>query len=460
MGLSELLSVVTPVSRPGMLAHIAPSVPRDAEWILVSDGPMDAPVGLRPHTWIEGPATGRWGDVQRQVGLQAATRPFVTFLDDDNLMLPLLGDLVIPALEASRSAGALFGLVTVASGRHYVWPPPARVERSQVDTAMLLCRTAAARSVGWPDLDDGRHPGLAGQRCGDYVFIRELDERVGLLRLPLVAGFHDGVATVQQHAPELHAALAAGEDVDDRLLGLVHGHMVQADAPPWWKGRVAATRAPSPPVEGPAAPALLELSVGAIEGSSVPAQQEHFQQLVRRVAGARPGQPIQVLEIGLNAGLGTAAFLEAASNVHVVSLDLGSHPYVAACAGHLRARYPDRLHVVFGDSTQTLPRVAAEIGPRADLVLIDGGHDDVTCRADILNARAAAAPGALVIVDDLMPHKPWGIGVTRQWEALLDEGVLVDPEIWRALPDGTPAQPDAGQSAESAARRWGIARYA
>ncbi len=282
---------------------------------------------------------------------------------------------------------------------------------------MFLGRTDAARRVGWPDLSGGEWPGLDDQRCGDFVFIRAFDEQEGLLRMPAIYGFHDGLAVIREFAPDIHAGLECGEPVGDRLLAMLHGHMSQADAPPWWKGREAEPEHVGTP--GSVSQELLELAGSSREGSSVPAQRAHFQACVRRLATDRPGQPVHVLEIGFNAGLGSAAFLEATPQAHVVSFDLAEEPYVAACAAHLRARYPDRLHLVMGDSRVTLPQFAAEAGAGVDLVLIDGGHDEATCRADVLNARAVAAPGALVIVDDLMPHKAYGAGVTRAWEALL-----------------------------------------
>lgn len=458
MDWSGLLSVVTPVSRPGLLPLIAPTVPLGAEWVLVTDGPMEMPPGLRSHVLVEGPATGRWGDVQRQVGLMAATRPYVTFLDDDNVMLPTLAELVIPALEASGAEGAVFGLLLLNAGGFYIWPPPVRVERSQVDTAMFLGRTGTARRVGWPDLGSGAWPGLEAQRCGDFVFLRAFDEQAGLLRLPVIAGFHDGVDVIRRHAPELHAALERGELVGDRLLALLHRHMGQADAPPWWKGRQAS--ADRVETSGALVDELREVAGSAREGSSVPAQRAHFGALARALAADRPGQPLNVLEVGFNVGLGAAAFLESLPQAHVVSFDLAEHPHVVACAAHLRARYPERLHVVLGDSRETVPMVASELGARFDLILIDGGHDEATCRADVLSCRAAASPGALVIVDDLMPHKGYGAGVVRAWEALLAEGVLVDPQVWRASPGAAAAEPDAGEPPEGAERRWGLARYA
>jgi predicted O-methyltransferase YrrM len=459
MAWSEQLSVVTPVSRAGLLSIVAPSVPPEAEWILVTDGPQNVPLHLRPHVLIEGPETRRWGDAQRQIGLEAATRPFVYFLDDDNLMLPMLAELVIPYLEAGDHAGAAFGLLhRYAGGRFYIWPPPTRVERSQVDTAMFLGRTEAARSVRWPDLHTDGWPHLDGQHCADFVFMQAFDERVGLLRLPAICGFHDGVSMIREFEPDVYAALERDELAPEILLGILHRYMVQADAPPWWKGQQTA-RIDGTEITGSVAHELLELAGSSHEGSSVPAQRTHFQALLRTLAADRPGQPVNVLEVGFNAGLGAAAFLEASPQAHVVSFDLAVHPYVSACAQQLRLRFPDRSHLVMGDSRETVPRYAAEVGGRFDLVLIDGGHDKDTCRADVLNTRSLAGPHALVIVDDLMPHKGYGIGVCQAWEELLDEQVLAFPQIWCARPGAAAPEADVGEAPERYARRWGVARF-
>jgi predicted O-methyltransferase YrrM len=456
---SELLSVITPVSRPEQLALIAPSVPPAAEWILVTDGPQAIPPGLRAHVLIDGPPTGRWGDAQRQIGLEAATRPFACFLDDDNVMLPMLGELVIGQLQATGAPGALFGLLLRNPGGFFIWPPPIRVERSQVDTAMFLGRTELARRVGWPDFatDDG--PLRAGQRCADYYFISAFDEQAPLLRLPAIYGFHDGLAILRHHAPDTYAALQANaDDVPEQLLAMLHRHMTQADSPPWWKGALAA-RTSRAPTAGPVAHELLELAGTVREGSSMPAQRAHYQALVQGLVADRPGQPVNVLEAGFNAGLSAAAFLEASAQVHVVSCDLADHPIVVACAEHLRSRFADRLHLVMGDTRETLPRFGTEAGARFDLVLIDGGHDEATCRADVINARTVAGPGAVVIVDDLMPHKPYGAGVCRAWDALLAQDVLTSPQIWRTRPGAVTFEADTGEPPEGCDRRWGVARF-
>jgi hypothetical protein len=250
MGLSEQLSVVTSVSRPELLPAIAPTVPPDAEWVIVGDGPQEIPAGLRPHVYLEGPETRRWGAAQKRVGLEAASRPFVYFLDDDNVMHPGLAELLVPYLERRDAAGALVGLLARSKGRVYMWPPPTRVERSQVDTAMFFGRREAALNVryegrrggggGWPDLEDGTWPHREDSHGDDAVFIGAFDQTFGLLRLPAIYGFKNGLFVLRDFEPDAHAALEAGDPDPELVPGVLHRYMIQADSPPWWKSRAAA----------------------------------------------------------------------------------------------------------------------------------------------------------------------------------------------------------------------------
>src|SRR3954466_8276260 len=151
MGYAQSLSVITAVSRPELLPLIAWSVPTDAEWILVTDGPREIPGGLRSHVLVEGPTTRQWGGAQKPIGLKTASRPFVYFMDDDNLMLPMLPDLLIPFLENEMHAGVLFGLVVNLHDQTHLWPAPPKVERGRVDTAMFLGRREAIMKLRFPD---------------------------------------------------------------------------------------------------------------------------------------------------------------------------------------------------------------------------------------------------------------------------------------------------------------------
>src|SRR5688572_4379550 len=189
MGYAQFLSVITAVSRPELLPLIAWSVPAEAEWILVTDGPREIPGGLRTHLLVEGPSTRQWGHVQKRVGLETATRPFVCFLDDDNLMLPMLGDLLIPFLENEKRAGVLFGLLINLDNQTHLWPAPLKVERGRVDTAMFLGRKDALKELRFPEPSHGTGwPDLRGERHGDFIFLEAFENQFGLSRVPAIYG--------------------------------------------------------------------------------------------------------------------------------------------------------------------------------------------------------------------------------------------------------------------------------
>jgi hypothetical protein len=235
MGFARSLSVITAVSRPEFLPLIAWSVPTEAEWILVTDGPREIPPELRPHVLIEGAATGQWGDVQKRVGLEAATRPFVYFLDDDNLMLPILADLVIPHLESEEHAGVLFGLVVNLENQTHIWPAPLKVERGRVDTAMFLGRKDAVMKLRFPEPGYGSGwPDLRGERHSDFVFIQAFASQFGLSHLPAVYGFHNAIPFLKNAEPELYADLDAQKFTSDTLLTILSRYLIKADVPQWW----------------------------------------------------------------------------------------------------------------------------------------------------------------------------------------------------------------------------------
>lgn len=235
MGHASFLSVITAVSRPEFLPLTAWSVPAEAEWILVTDGPREVPRGLRPHVLIEGPRTGQWGDVQRRVGLEAATRPFVYFLDDDNLMLPILADLLIPYLENEKHAGVLFGLVANLEHQTHVWPAPVRVKRGRVDTAMFLGRKDAVMNLRFSEPSYGRGwPNLRGERHGDFIFMQAFENQFGLSRLPAIYGFHNAIHFLRNTEPELYSDLAARKFTSVTLTTILSRCLINADVPQWW----------------------------------------------------------------------------------------------------------------------------------------------------------------------------------------------------------------------------------
>ncbi len=241
MGYAQFLSVITAVSRPELLPLIAWSVPAEAEWILVTDGPRKIPGGLRPHVLVEGPSTRQWGDVQRRIGLETATRPFVYFLDDDNLMLPMLADLLIPFLENERHAGVLFGLAVNLDNQTHLWPAPLKVERGRVDTAMFLGRRDAIMKLRFPEPGYGQGwPDLRSERHADFIFLEAFENQFELSRVPAIYGFHNGVDFLRNTEPESYRNLEAQKLTSLALTTILSDRLIRADVPQWWhKGTTA-----------------------------------------------------------------------------------------------------------------------------------------------------------------------------------------------------------------------------
>jgi predicted O-methyltransferase YrrM len=135
---------------------------------------------------------------------------------------------------------------------------------------------------------------------------------------------------------------------------------------------------------------------------------------------------VRVAEIGFNVGFSSIAFLSAAPEVEVVSFELDQRPAVELAKRFVDERYPDRHEIIIGNSVDTVPAYAESHKVPFDLVFVDGGHEYDTARADIANARRIAKPGALIVVDDVIPWYPWGVGPHQAWREALASG-LIEP---------------------------------
>lgn len=138
---------------------------------------------------------------------------------------------------------------------------------------------------------------------------------------------------------------------------------------------------------------------------------------------ARSSKSVRIAEIGFNVGFSSIAFLESAPDVTVVSFELDRRHAVELAKRFVDERYPDRHEIVIGNSVDT---VAAYAAGQFDLVFVDGGHEYEVALADIHNANHIAKPGALIVVDDVIPWYPWGVGPHRAWQEALESG-LIEP---------------------------------
>lgn len=114
-----------------------------------------------------------------------------------------------------------------------------------------------------------------------------------------------------------------------------------------------------------------------------------------------------VCEIGFAAGHSTIIYLESNPNIKVYSFDDFGKPHIANYSlNYITARYPGRLLLTKGDSTQTVPQFARQ-NPhiKCDLISVDGAHDGQYPWKDLVNMRKMAASRNVVLADDYLEVK-------------------------------------------------------
>ena len=159
---------------------------------------------------------------------------------------------------------------------------------------------------------------------------------------------------------------------------------------------------------------------------------------------------LRLLQVGFNAGHSAATLLDAGGpDAHLVSFDLGEHPCTTPAEAHVSATYPGQHTLVLGDSQKTLPQWAEDAAAaekRFDLCFVDGGHSFEVASSDLLNLRAYAHAGTLVVMDDITPEFYWGRGPTSAWSQAEARGDLTTLGVYEA-PDAKPI------------RRWVVGKY-
>lgn len=169
------------------------------------------------------------------------------------------------------------------------------------------------------------------------------------------------------------------------------------------------------------------------------------------IAGA-PGIRL-IGEIGFNYGLSSYTFLEANPRSLVCSFDLSEFAYTAPAKQHIDDVFAGRHTLVQGNSTRTVPaffRMNSRL--RFDLIFIDGGHTYEVARSDLLNMRPLATRDTVVVMDDITPWKPCGVGPTRAWLEAVRAGLIIHHEL---IKEGQPTH----RIEPPGNRCWAIGRY-
>jgi mannosyltransferase OCH1-like enzyme len=105
-----------------------------------------------------------------------------------------------------------------------------------------------------------------------------------------------------------------------------------------------------------------------------------------------------ILEIGFNGGHSTFLYLIANPHSKIQLFDLGEHSYSRMCFNYLNETFPDRLSIIWGDSTKTVESFRTHI--KYDFIHIDGGHTRYIAETDFYNCKELADEDSLIMIDD------------------------------------------------------------
>jgi len=129
-----------------------------------------------------------------------------------------------------------------------------------------------------------------------------------------------------------------------------------------------------------------------------------------------------IAQTGFNGGHSASVILGARPNITLTSFDLGEHAYVDQASEFIDLRFPDRHKLIIGDSQETLRDYPAETP--FDLVFVDGGHSEEVALADLLNFADLSVKNGVVIMDDYLPQKPFGVGPYAAWNKAVRRGLI------------------------------------
>jgi len=135
----------------------------------------------------------------------------------------------------------------------------------------------------------------------------------------------------------------------------------------------------------------------------------------------------KILEIGFNGGHSAYNFLAARKNTHVTSVEIDYSSKVAAAKKRIDALFPGRHTLMYGDSKEVLPGLAA-VSAQFDLIFVDGDHNLAGVTADLNNGRFLAHEDTILVMDDYNASMPWGVGPVKAWDDARESDVIIQTQ--------------------------------
>lgn len=103
--------------------------------------------------FIEGPKTNRWGNAQRNIGMEQANGNWLMFIDDDDIYTPDAFKAIDKAIEQYPNQPLVFRMLDHNGDRYILWRKRRNI-LGNVGTPMVCLPNNINRLAEWPDTDD------------------------------------------------------------------------------------------------------------------------------------------------------------------------------------------------------------------------------------------------------------------------------------------------------------------
>ena len=133
--------------------------------------------------------------------------------------------------------------------------------------------------------------------------------------------------------------------------------------------------------------------------------------------------PKRIFEVGTRTGLSLCQLLSSLmdrENLRVVTCDLFNDGYVSVNLVLMYLKYlnlpTDCIEFLIGDSKETIPKFKTNhVDEKFDWVLVDGGHDRETAKADLANVWELVDKNGILVFDDISTN-PGECGLIDVWD--------------------------------------------
>eukprot|EP00823_Brevimastigomonas_motovehiculus_P006083 TRINITY_DN47_c0_g1_i1.p1 TRINITY_DN47_c0_g1~~TRINITY_DN47_c0_g1_i1.p1 ORF type:complete len:350 (-),score=59.61 TRINITY_DN47_c0_g1_i1:300-1349(-) len=148
--------------------------------------------------------------------------------------------------------------------------------------------------------------------------------------------------------------------------------------------------------------------------------------------------PDTICEIGFNGGHSSATWLVSADAANYYGFDMGTHPYSRPTFDFLSLLFLNRMHLNWGDSTQTLPAFAQTLSPPSfvcDIGFVDGGHFGDVPHLDLTCMLSLCDTHSLLMMDDVRENTEctWCVAPTTAWNNAVNAGLIIETD--RLVPE-------------------------